>query len=483
MKTVLQAEREASIHLRRAGLSTAEIAAQLNRSERWVQKWWCRFQEGGWAALAGKSRVPHCHGTKLPEAIKQAVCQARSELEAEAAAKKRLKYKGSTAIRTRLKRKKVHPLPSKSSIERILREAEMTEPRQKTDPIIYPRLRPQQAHKLYQVDHAPHYLAGGEQVYNFNAIDTVSRYPTGKVFTRRRAQDACAFLLHVWQDMGIPHYTQVDNEACFSGGFTHQYVLGQCVRLALLVGTELLFSPVNHPKSNGTVERLHQAHQEYVWEDTYLSDVAAVEHQGERFFTLYRQREDHVALGGETPAQRHQRQPVQQVPANFSLPKGKLPIYAGRLHFMRRVKPDGSVSVLNVDWEVPDHDLKRGVWVTIELKPAGSHLLIYDEAPDAPERQLLACHPFPVKEPVLPRPSCMIPAEETEDIEIVSPATEERTTPLVIMPDTTESTDLLSLFGPTKPLGTAIVQPTKKFLRAALTRTAKAIDDVARTMY
>jgi transposase len=458
MKTALQVERETSIHLRHAGLKSSAIAAQLNRSERWVRKWWRRFQKGGWTALAGKSRAPHCHGTALSEAVKQAVRQTRSELEAAAAAGEGLKYIGSLAIRTRLKQKGTNPLPSPSSIERILREAEMTKPRQKEDPIVYPRLQPQAAHILYQVDHAPHYLEGGEQVYNFNAIDPFSRYPTGQVLTRRRAKDARAFLLHVWQEMGIPRYTQVDNEACFSGGFTHPYVLGQCVRLALLVGTELLFSPVNHPQSNGAVERFHQAYQKHVWEDTYLADVAAVEDQGECFFALYREREDHAALAGETPRQRHERAPVQTVPISFSPPTGRLPVYAGRLHFMRRVKPDGKVSVLNVEWDLPDYDPKQGVWVTVELKPEGSRLLIYDEAPDASERQLLVSHSFPVKEPVLPRPDTLVPAEETE---ATTPATEEIDEALVIMPYQSVATASSPVNGRTRPFIAAITQPTE----------------------
>jgi len=480
MKTALQVERETIVHLRYAGLKTDEIAVKLDRSEQWVRKWWRRFEQGGWQALAGKSHAPHRHGTEIPEAVKQAVRQTRSELEAEAATGEGLKYIGSLAIRTRLKQKGIRPLPSNSSIERILREAGMTRLKRKAERIIYPRLQPEEAHILYQVDHAPHYLEGGEQVYNYNAIDPYSRYPTGQVFTRRRAKDARAFLLHVWQEMGIPRYTQVDNEACFSGGFTHEYVLGQCVRLALLVGTELLFSPINHPQSNGTVERFHQAHQKHVWEDTYLADVAAVEGEGERFFILYRERRDHAALAGETPRQRHERVPVQTLSASFSPPAGKLPIYAGRLHFMRRVKPGGKVSVLNVDWDLPDHDLKKGVWVTIELTPEGSQLLIYDEAPDVPSRTLLISHPFPVQETVLPRPAIHRPVTETQR---TLPLLDEVGEPPLTGPDRPVTTHATSANGQAKPLIAAIVRPTEKLLLAALARTARIVHDVAETMY
>ena len=163
----------------------------------------------------------------------------------------------------------------------------MTGPKESQPTIEYPRLQPTQAHQVCQVDHMPHYLQGGQKVYCFNAIDVVSRYPTGQVFTKHRATDARAFLIHVWQTVGIARYTHVDNEGCFSGGFTHPYVLGQCVRLALLVGTELLFSPVRHPQSNGTVERFHQDYEAHVFQDTYLADVQAVQAQANPFFGIF----------------------------------------------------------------------------------------------------------------------------------------------------------------------------------------------------
>jgi hypothetical protein len=36
------------------------------------------------------------------------------------------------------------------------------------------------------------------------------------------------------------------------------------LRLALLVGTQLVFSPVRHPESNGTIERFHQDYSKNV---------------------------------------------------------------------------------------------------------------------------------------------------------------------------------------------------------------------------
>lgn len=405
----IQATRESAIHLLRAGYTTRDVATELSRSESWVRK--CRrlYQAAGWAGLAEGSHAPHHHGRQLPNEVRAAIIRVRSELEAEAAKDTGLKYVGGRAIRTRLKAQNITPVPSVPTIERVIREAGMTRLKAPPPKVTYPRLHPQQPHQLIQIDHMPHFLQGGQRVFCFNGIDVVSRYPTGQVYEHRRAVDAVDFLIHVAQTIGLATYTQVDNEGCFSGGVTHPYVLGQFVRLALQLGTELVFSPVCYPQSNGFVERFHQDYQYHVWQDTYLSDKAAVEAQADQFFGRYRHSGHHSALPEQTPHQAHHAVQPHLLELSFSPPLEKLPLYAGRLHFIRLVQPNGTVSVLNVAWSVPSFDPLKGVWVTLDLHPTGSTLTIYDAAPDVSDRHCLISYPFPVKEAILPRPDPLSP--------------------------------------------------------------------------
>jgi len=298
----------------------------------------------------------------------------------------------------------MHPLPSTASIERVLRDAEMTHPRQKPDEeeVVYPRLHATEPGQLCQVDIVPRYLKGGDRVACFNAIDVVSRYPTGQAYERRRSVDAQAFLLHVWREIGLSQYTQMDNEACFSGGFTHPGVLGKVVRLALYVGTEVVFSPVRHPKSNGTVERFHQDYDRHVWQDTELRDCSHVQNQGDRFLADYRRSRHHSALGGRSPAQVHASSARPKLSSTFTLPKGRLPLTEGHVHFMRLVSAEKTISVLNLTWTVPEVEPGQGIWATLHLCTDGATLQVYDQSPDAPERRCLVEHPFPLKEEVQP---------------------------------------------------------------------------------
>lgn len=398
-------ERKTAIHLRRSGISVKEIAQELNRSVPWIYKWCGRYETENWAGLHSRSRAPKYCPRRLPETIRQSICQARSDLEAEAAEKEGLRYIGSGAVRARLEEKGIHPLPSTASIERVLHDAEMTHPRQRQgeEEVIYPRLHPTEPGQLCQVDIVPHYLRGGDSVACFNAIDVVSRYPTGQAYERRRSLDAQAFLSHVWQEIGITQYTQMDNEACFSGGFTHPGVLGKIVRLALHVGTELVFSPVRHPQSNGTVERFHQDYDRHVWEDTNLQDRADVQAHGDTFFDHYRRSRHHSALKGQSPLLVHAKTVLPKLSSDFTLPKGRLPLSEGRIHFMRLVSADKMISVLNLIWDVSEAEPDQGVWATLELRADGATLRVYNQAPDIRERHCLAEHIFPLKEEVLPR--------------------------------------------------------------------------------
>lgn len=400
-----EAIRRTAIHLLRSGKRPDEIAQELQHSVAWVYKWKRRFHQQGWDGLQSRSRAPKHHPRKLSEEVRQAIRSVRSELEIEAKEPGKLSYIGANAVHARLRKQKIKPLPSITSIERELRAAGMTRPRKQMDPskVHYPHLRPVQPNQLVQVDIQPHHLPGGPCVSCFNAIDVVSRYPTGQQFLKKSTQEAAHFLLQVWEELGIPEYTQVDNEACFSGGFTHPGVLGKVVRLALMVGTELVFSPFYHPESNGTVERFHQDYDRNVWNKIELPNFQAVRHHSPVFFEAYRRSHHHAALNGHCPADLHFAQPLRELPEHLQLPS-RLPIIAGSVHFIRRIDQDKKTKILNLEWEVPRAQVDQGVWATLQISRHGATLRFFDTAPDADKRTCLAAYPFPINEPVQPPP-------------------------------------------------------------------------------
>jgi transposase len=404
MNTSEYALRKTAIHLLRSGNSPAEVAQELDRSLFWIYKWRKRFFENqDWQALQDQPHAPQQLPPKLQPEVLQAIRQTRSELEAEAADPEKLSYIGAPAILARLRMKGVVPLPSISSIERELRAAHLARPHtaKEGQPVMYPHLHPIRPLQLIQVDIVPQYLLNGPCICCFNAIDVVSRYPTGQQFLRKSSAEAAHFLLRAWRELGIPEYTQVDNEGCFSGGATHPGVLGKVLRLALLVGTQLVFSPLYHPESNGFVERFHQDYLKNVWKKIQLSDLQTVQFSSKGFFEAYRHSEHHSALDGRCPADLHPA--LVQSPLLPELcPLERLPLTAGRVHFIRRVDENKKVMILNLNWDVPGAKADQGVWATLQFASTGAILCIYDAAPDADERVCLAEHVFTLNEQVVP---------------------------------------------------------------------------------
>lgn len=194
MNTQEYEKRKTLIHLIRSGKSTAAAAKEVGRSRSWGHKWWSSFQVSqNWEDLQDHPRTPTHQPWKLPEEVRQAIRRARSELEAEAQQKEHLSYVGAFAIQGRLRDWKIKCLPSISSIERELRRAGMVKPRQEIIPVpvSYPHLQPTRPQQLNQANILPKYLTGGTAIACFNAIDVVSRYPSGEQFAHRTAQNAC----------------------------------------------------------------------------------------------------------------------------------------------------------------------------------------------------------------------------------------------------------------------------------------------------
>ena len=399
------AKRVTAIHLLRSGRTPGEVSQELGRCRAWVYKWWRRFrQRQSWADLQDQSRAPKRCSRKLSEDLQQAIRRVRSELEAEAELPGHLNYIGAAAIRSRLKREGRVELPSIASLERVLARADLTHPHLSRPPeVSYPHLQPHQPHQVVQVDIVPHYLPGGGCVSCFNAIDPVSHFPSGAQSLTKSAAVAMQFLLQVWQELGIAHYTQLDNESCFSGGTAHPAVLSKVVRLCLYAGTQPVFSPFYHPESNGCVERFHQDYNQHTWQKFELTDLEEVRSTSSAFFDLFRRSGHLAALAEGCPEAVHWAIPVLRLPQALELSSQKLPLIAGKVHFIRRVSQNRQVSILCQDWPVPKAEPDQGVWATLELSVRrGARLRIYDAAPDALKRSCLAEHPFPLSEPVCP---------------------------------------------------------------------------------
>lgn len=180
-------------------------------------------------------------------------------------------------------------------------------------------------------------------------------------------QTVTGHCLTTWKTLGIPDFLQLDNDAAFCGGYKTPRLFGQFVRLCLYLGIELIFLPVAEPKRNGEIEEFNGLWGgPAFWERHRFASTQHVARLSPKFIEWYLTDYAPPALEGLTPTQAQRREPKRRLTATqvAQIPTS-LPITAGRVHFIRQVKPDGMIAVFNETWKVSQRLAGQYVWVTI----------------------------------------------------------------------------------------------------------------------
>src|SRR5215472_11139313 len=121
--------RPRAITLRLAGRSVKEICQALHRSPVWFHKWWRRYLELGVEGLFDLTRANHQVARRIPPELERTILSIRRRLEGRTGPGARYRLIGASAILAELKALHLRPLPSLSSINRVLQRHGITQPR------------------------------------------------------------------------------------------------------------------------------------------------------------------------------------------------------------------------------------------------------------------------------------------------------------------------------------------------------------------
>src|SRR5271157_5870813 len=169
----------------------------------------------------------------------------------------------------------------------------------------------------------------------------------------------------------------------FAGVTRRRAFFGQFVRLCLCLGIQLIFLPVGQPQCNGEVEELNGLWGHAFWERRHFSSFAQVCRTSPIFIQWYLT--DYVPpfLGDATPQEAQQHEPLHHLTARQirQLPD-PLPITDGKIHFIRQVEADGTISILNESWKVGKRWAGKYVWANADhpLSTIGNLVSIFCSA-------------------------------------------------------------------------------------------------------
>ncbi len=378
------------------------ICHDLKRSPRWFDKWWAEYRQNPRTDFADHSRAPETVPHRTPEAVAQAVASVRRTLEAATTPDTRYGLIGPRAIQGQLEDLGIAP-PSESTIQRILHARGLTHPiGAGNDSAFYPWLQARAVNAIHATDIITRHIRGGEKIENFHTIDHYSHAAFLSQHTDKNSTTSGAHLRVTWSKLGLPQIQQLDNEAAFNGGHTHRRVLGQVVRLCLFCGIEPLFTPFYEAKRNHQIETFHSIWNKAFWSRHEFRDCMDVKNESPLFERWYHQVYRPPTLQGKTAAQMRQGVGLVRLTPELRrlIPDGRLPITAGRIHFMRKVETTGEIELLNETWLVGQRWIGEYVRATINT---AEQILTFWHKPDVEsDWRLLKTRQFRLKEPVQP---------------------------------------------------------------------------------
>ena len=183
----------------------------------------------------------------------------------------------------------------------------------------------------------------------------------------------------------------MDNGASFIGDLIHSRHFSRVVRLCLHLGVESVFIAPSKPWMNGTIEDFNGDFGEKLWEQEQWTDLEHIRSEAKTFLMRHNNRQDWKYRKTDLEAIQHRK-----LPEDFEIGVDSLPITEGKVHFIRQVKGDGTISVLNEDFDVGESLAYEYVWATIDTKQ--EQLKVYYRDKNAEEASLIKIYEYKIGE-------------------------------------------------------------------------------------
>jgi transposase InsO family protein len=276
------------------GRSYREVAAAHGVSKSYVGKLVGRFREGGYEAIAPRSKAPRSIPHRTPDAIEDEIVALRKELTdlgVDAGAATIAYHLGLIS----------EQVPSVSTIWRVLRRRGFVTPQPHKRPkSSWIRFEAQLPNECWQSDVTHWRLADETDVEIVNFIDDHSRLAmASQVLTRATAPAVLRIFQGAAATWGSPAALLTDNGCVYTTWHRGGPNVMQTELLAL--GIDYRHSRPYHPQTCGKVERFHQTLKAFLAKQDPATSIAVLQTQVDRFVAYYNEVRPHRACGRRPP--------------------------------------------------------------------------------------------------------------------------------------------------------------------------------------
>ena len=238
-----------------AGETAGVVAAQFGVSRQSVQNWLRRYRADGLAGLVDQPRRPDTSPRQTSAEVERVICEIRREHPRW----------GARRIAHELDRAGVTPVPSRTTVHRVLHRHGLVDVRQRRRPReSYLRWEREAPMALWQLDIVGGVLVGDEHGRTVEAkivtgVDDHSRFAViATVVARATGRAVCLAFAEALQRYGIPAEVLTDNGKQFTARFGRgggEVLFDRICRDNAI--THRLTQPAS-PTTTGKVERFHQ---------------------------------------------------------------------------------------------------------------------------------------------------------------------------------------------------------------------------------
>jgi putative transposase len=368
MKKKILKQRASAVERYFSGEDPESICASLGKTTRWLYKWVSRHSPDDPAWVEDQSRRPLSSPNRTPAEIEKIVEMIRLSLYNKGL------FCGNQAIQWEMNDMEVQPVPSLSTIGRILRRRELTHrrtgrytPKGKKYPEL-PASSPNQTHQVDMV--GPCYLTGPIRFYSLHAIDTAINRCGIEPIPSRAAQRILDAVYAIWLRMGIPENLQVDNEMSFFGSPAHPRGMGPLIRLCLRYGVNLWFIPPSEPWWNGVVEKFNDHYQQKFLDKITIASMTQLGQESLAFECRHNSTYRYSKIKGKTPLKA-----LAGMEKKLIFPsKGKAPRHPldkpeeGYYHLVRFIRSDCRLNIFGEMFSAPPETQYEYIVATVDVK-------------------------------------------------------------------------------------------------------------------
>ncbi|MCD6298325.1 MAG: transposase [Deltaproteobacteria bacterium] len=354
-----------------SGEKPKAIYTSLGHSKNWFFKWLKRYDADNPQWFRDDSRRPLTSPYRTPDEIEKIICMTRRHLYGQNT------FCGPQAILWQMEEDGIAPLPSESTIKRILKKHELInkrtgryEPKGKK----YPSLSAINPNDVQQFDFVgPCYLEGAFRFYSLHGLDVASRRCAIAAMPTRK--DVYLSVWDAWRRLGIPRFAQFDNALEFCGSRKHPRGMGQVIRLCLRYGVQAVFIPICEPWRNGHVEKFNDHWNKMFYSRVRMQTKKELEGESLEFETRHNLSWRYSPLDGKTPLGFLKEHGTKlKFPSGIRPEKLSKPA-KGKYHVMRFVRSDLNLDIFGEKFQLPQELQYEYVQATINV--ASERLQVY----------------------------------------------------------------------------------------------------------